>query len=140
MSNRAADRTGSTRCSRNTITCARSFSPLVPPSLSRLARVKRLPTLLLTLRLKPLKLLRTLLLPQPTLLLLLRALLRKPVLLLLVPLPPLLALLRTLLRLLPMLLLLLRTLPRRCNLRRTAKDLGRRSNPAPLFYARCLHA
>lgn len=133
MSNRAAGRTGSTRCSRNTITCARSFSPLVPLSLSRLARVKRLPTLLLTLRLLRPTLLPTLRLLLPTLLVLLRLLPPTPVLLLRALLPPLLALLRTLLRLQPTLLLLLRTLPRRCNLRRRAKDLGVGAIRRPFF-------
>jgi hypothetical protein len=104
--------------------CARSFSPLAPLSLSPLARRKRLTTPLLP---PP-----TLLPPPPTPLpplrtLPLKLLLLPPTLLLLPP-TPRLPLLRTL-------LLLLRTLPRRCNLRRTAKDWGAGATSAPFSFA-----
>jgi len=123
-------RAWSTRCSRNTIPCARSFSLLplpAPLSLCRLARKRllkkqlpKLPKLLPKLLPKPL---RKLLLLQPTLLLLLRAPLRKLLLL-----QPMLLLLQ------PTLLLLLRMLPRRCNLRRRHKigGVGETSRPFSL--------
>jgi hypothetical protein len=108
------------------ITCARSFSLLLLPaplSLCRLAR-KRPKTLLQLLLLKLLpKLLRTLLLSLPMLLPL------QPTQLLSLP-----TLLPTLLLLLPMPLLLLRMLPRRCNLRRRAQDWARKGNLARLFF------
>jgi hypothetical protein len=110
-------------------TCARSFSLLplpAPLSLSRPARkrlLKKLLSLLMLLQPMPLPLL-------PTLLpLLLKLLLLQPTLplrqLTLLPLQP---------TLLAMLLPLLRMLPRRCNLRLTAKIGGRGGNLAPLFF------
>ncbi len=114
--------------------CARSFSlllPLAPLSLSRLAvrRLKKpLPTPLLTLL--PLPPTPPLLRPTP---------LRPPrTPLLTPPVPPPTPLLTPLLRLLtplPTLLLLRKTLPRRCNLRRTARNWGAEGNfraPFPL--------
>ena len=109
--------------------CARSFSPLAPPSLSPLARRKRLTTPLLPLRIRPLPLLRTPLSP-PTLLPLPPTLPPTP---LLRPLTPRLPLLRT-----P--LLLLRMLPRRCNLRLTAKDQGAGGQPPRPFLLPALRA
>lgn len=105
-------------------TCARSFSLLplpAPLSLSRLVRKRLLkplpkqPKLLPKPLLKPLLQL-TLLLLQPTL---------PPRQLTLLPLQP---------TLLATLLPLLRMLPRRCNLRLTAKIGGRGGNFAPLFF------
>jgi hypothetical protein len=103
--------------------CARSFSPLAPLSLSPLARRKRLTTPLPPLPTPPPKLLPlppTPLPLPPTPLLALRTL--PPTLL-----PPLRALLTPL-------LLLLRTLPRRCNLRRTAKIGARGVTFAPFSF------
>jgi hypothetical protein len=113
--------------------CARSFSllpPLLALSLSRPARLKRLKTPPPPLRKLP-----------PTPLTLLRTLPPTPLAPLLTPLLPLRALPTPLLapRLppLPTPLLLLRTLPRRCNLRQLAKELGREGlSFAPFFYVR----
>jgi hypothetical protein len=116
--------------------CARSFSllsPLPALSLCRPARLKRLKTPLPLLRTLPPPLLPPLRTLPPTLLPPLRALLT----LLPVPLralPTLLPVLRPPLRApLPMPLLLLRTLPRRCNLRRLAKESGREGKPSCPF-------
>ena len=113
-------------------TCARSFSLLplpAPLSLSRLARkrlLKKLLSLLMLLQPMPLPL-------QPMQWVLqLKLLLLQPTLPLRQP-----TLLQPLRKLLATPLLLLRMLPRRCNLRLLAKIGGRGGNLAPLFF--CLH-